>query len=501
MIHVKLFKKILIANRGEIAVRIIESARELGIRTAAVYSEIDLDSYHAALADEAYCIGESELGDTYLNIDKIVSAAREAGCQAVHPGYGFLAENHEFVKRCEEENLVFIGAGSDVIRLMGNKLQARSAVKDMGVPIIQGSSGTPETLLEECHNLTYPLLVKAAMGGGGKGMRIVRNEADLEEALEATSREAEAYFGDGTVYVEKYIDQPRHIEIQILGDAFGNVIHLFERECTIQRRYQKIIEETPSPSIEDGVRMKMGQAAVTIGHTIGYDNAGTVEFLMDREQNFYFLEMNTRIQVEHPVTEMTTGVDIVKQQLLIAAGNELTLKQDDIKPRGHSIECRIYAEDPLNNFIPSPGRMTFFKEPKGLWVRNDTCFNCPTEIKSFFDPLISKLIVWAGDRESARKKMIKALKEYVVHGITTNIHFLQKVLEHEAFIANRVSTHFCDDHRDELVESLVNEKNEVAEHVPLIGYLLYDLHKTVHSAGRGEETQHDVWRIIGNWRI
>lgn len=502
MVHVKMFDKILIANRGEIAVRIIKSARELGVRTVAVYSEADRESLHVEAADEAICIGESDLGETYLNGDKIISAARESGCRAIHPGYGFLAENPEFVKRCEDENLVFIGASSDAIRLMGDKLKARASVKEMGVPTTPGSSGEPERVLEECRVLPYPLLVKAALGGGGKGMRIVRSEEELKDALSATSREAKAYFGDGTVYVEQYIDQPRHIEIQILGDGFGNMIHLFERECTIQRRYQKIIEETPSSSIDDETRMKMGQAAVTIGQTIGYHNAGTVEFLVDQDKNFYFLEMNTRIQVEHPVTEMTTGVDIVKQQLLVASGNELAIKQEDVGQRGHAIECRIYAEDPLNNFAPSPGWMTFFQEPRGLWVRNDSSFNRPCEIKSFFDPIISKLIVWEESRETARLKMIQALREYVVQGIHTNIPFLRTVLQHEAFIDNRISTHFCDDYMEELIESLHQERDGVADHVPLIAYLLYDLNRPVQRTGStGDSFDHDVWRLIGHWRV
>ncbi len=490
----KLFNKILVANRSEIAIRVAKSAKALGIKTVMVYSEVEADAMHVKSGDESYCLGEVELNDTYLHIEKIIDVAAKSKCDAIHPGYGFLAENPLFVKACEDAGITFIGPNARAMQIMGNKIEARDFIKKIGIPITDGITGDPVFLLEAGKTIPFPLLIKAAAGGGGKGMRIVRNEKELKNALESTSREAKAYFGDSTVYIEKFIEEPRHIEIQILADNYGNVIHLFERECSIQRRYQKIIEESPSPTITDEVRSKMGEAAVKIGKEIGYNNAGTVEFLVDKDLNFYFLEMNTRVQVEHPVTEMVTGIDIVKEQILIGAENPLSFKQKDIKQNGHAIECRIYAEDPENNFLPSPGKMTFYKEPQGEGIRVDTGVEKATTIQSFFDPMISKLIVWGVDRKIAREKMIIALKDYIIHGIKTNILYLIQMLQNEAFIKNQISTNFCEESLDEMLSICEAYKKETPYYVPLISYLIYSLHT------KKKPAHQNIWEHIGYWR-
>lgn len=491
----KLFKKILIANRGEIAVRIIRSAQKLGIRTVALYAEADADALHVKMADEAYYLGENDLAETYLNIDKIIKFAKISQSEAIHPGYGFLAENPAFVAACEKANVTFIGPDSRSIKLMGNKIESRKFIKKIGIPMTEGKTGDVETLIGEGKKIPLPILVKAAAGGGGKGMRIVNDYDELPSIIETTMREAKNYFGDGTVYVEKYIEQPRHIEVQVMADHHGNVIHLFERECSIQRRYQKIIEESPSPTLTPRVREKICNAAVKIASEIGYVNAGTVEFLVDKDLNFYFLEMNTRVQVEHPVTEMVTGTDIVREQIFVAAGNPLSLKQDDLKQNGHAIESRIYAEDPENNFLPSPGVMSFYHQPKGEGIRVDTGIDRATEIHSFFDPMISKLIVWAEDREIAREKMITALKEFIVHGIKTNISYLIKLLQQEAYIENVINTKFCDEHTDYITGLITKEKEETPVHVPLIAILTYGFF-----GNKSKDQVGTVWQQIGYWR-
>ena len=494
----KLFKKILIANRGEIAVRVIRSAQELDIKTVAIYSTADEEGLHVDMADEVYSLGDSiELSDTYLNIDKIIHIAKESGCEAIHPGYGFLAENPKFVAACDKAGIVFIGPNTRSIKLMGNKVESREFVKKIGIPMTEGITGDTAELLKEAKKIPLPILVKAAAGGGGKGMRIVRDLKNLPEILESTSREAKSYFGDETVFIEKYVEEPRHIEIQVIGDNFGNVIHLYERECSIQRRYQKIIEESPSPTLTPDVREKMGAAAVKISKEIGYNNAGTVEFLVDKDLNFYFLEMNTRVQVEHPVTEMVTGVDIVREQILIAAGNPLSLKQENISQHGHAIECRIYAEDPSNNFLPSPGEMCLYVEPEGENIRIDTGIAEATSIHSFYDPMISKMIIWAEDREIAREKTIEALKNYVVHGIKTNISYLIQVLQNKAYIKNTISTKYCDEHTDELIKLIESEKAAINLTFPAIAYLVYSLHEDLLYH---DSTDYNVWKEIGYWR-
>ncbi len=496
----KLFKKILVANRGEIAVRIMRTAKKLGIETVAIYSEVDKESLHVSYADEAFCIGEVELSDTYLNISKIIEVAKQNGCDAIHPGYGFMAENSKFVNECNNAGIAFIGPNTESMRIMGNKIEARNFVKKLNVPLTEGVTGSIENLISAAKKIKFPILIKAAAGGGGKGMRIVYKESELAEAIEATSREAKSYFGDETVYIEKFIEEPRHIEIQLLGDNFGNVIHLFERECSIQRRYQKIIEESPSPTITPEVRSKMGEAAVAIGKAIGYNNAGTIEFLVDKNLNFYFLEMNTRIQVEHPVTEMVTGIDIVEEQFYIAAGNPLRIKQENIKQNGHAIECRIYAEDPSNNFLPSPGKMCFYKTPSLPNIRIETGISKITEIKSFFDPMICKLIIWESSREIATQKMINALQEFIIHGINTNITYLIALLKNEAFINNTINTKFCDTYTPKIIEQINAEKELIQTHIPLIAYSLYTLNNKNIQERKHYSDEHNIWNIIGYWR-
>lgn len=490
----KMFNKILVANRGEIAVRIIKSAGKLGIKTVAVYSMADEGALHASMADEAYCIGEEELQDTYLNVDKMMEVARRASCDALHPGYGFLSESPLLVRACEKNGIIFIGPHVEAISLMGNKIEARAFVKKLGVPMTEGITGSPSVLLKNAVKIPFPILVKAAAGGGGKGMRIVHEGDNLKEILEATSREAKNYFGDGTIYIEKYIEEPRHIEIQVLGDNFGKVIHLFERECSVQRRYQKIIEESPSPTLTSEVREKMGKAAVAIAREAGYNSAGTIEFLVDKDLNFYFLEMNTRIQVEHPVTEMVTGVDLVEEQILVAAGNPLRLKQEDLSQNGHAIECRIYAEDPLNQFMPAPGKMTLYQEPSGPGIRVDSGIDKAVTVSGIFDPMLSKQVVWAKNRDLAIEKGMKALKNYHIQGIKTNISFLLHLLKSPAFQNNVISTRFCDDHIADIIQDIETSRKQMGDHLPVLALALHDLNlNKFRKPG-------NVWEAIGFWR-
>ncbi len=487
----KIFRKLLVANRGEIAVRIMRSAHELGIRTVAVYAAADRDSLHVTYADEAYRLGESELSETYLNIEKILKVAKKSGAEAIHPGYGFLSENAAFAEAARNAGLEFVGPSPEAIHLMGNKIEARKKMKEIDVPLLEGITGTPEELLEGKETMAFPVLVKAAAGGGGKGMRIVREPKNLKEALEATAREAKAYFGDEAVYIERYLDDPRHIEIQIIGDKHKNIVHLYERECSLQRRYQKIIEESPSVTLNEATRKRMGETAVKIAHSIGYYNAGTIEFLVDKELNFYFLEMNTRIQVEHPVTEMVTGKDLVREQILVAAGNRLSFLQKDIRQHGHAIEARVYAEDPANDFMPSPGAMSLYHEPQGDSVRVDSGITPATEIKPFYDPMISKLIVHAETREQARGKLLWALDGYHIHGIKNNISYLKALTASKDFEENKISTKYCDQRTPEIIENLNQQKQDNEFPVPLMAYLLKELRDT---------DQGNTWRKIGLWK-
>jgi acetyl/propionyl-CoA carboxylase alpha subunit len=449
------------------------------------------------MADEAYSLGGNDLAETYLNIGKIVAIAKKCGAGAIHPGYGFLSENSLFVKACDEAGMVFIGPNTRAMKLMGNKIESREALKDSGIPMTAGITGDITSLVKRVKEIPFPIMIKAAAGGGGKGMRIVYDDHNLAELLESTSREAKSYFGDGTVFIEKYIEEPRHIEIQVLGDNYGNVIHLFERECSIQRRHQKIIEESPSPTLTPAIRQKMGETAVRIAKTIGYNNAGTVEFLVDKDLHFYFLEMNTRVQVEHPVTEMVTGIDIVKEQILIATGKKLDIEQDSVTQNGHAIECRIYAEDPTNGFLPSPGVMSYYFEPAGEGIRVDTGILEATTVHSFYDPLICKLISWGETREEARVRMIRALDEFIIHGIKTNMAYLKHILAHEAYIQNQISTKYCDEHTTDLAASIMADHQAVPAHIPGLAYYLYDFNC---GADAGPDTGNNIWTNISYWR-
>ncbi len=435
-------KKLLVANRGEIAVRVIRSARELGIKCVAVYSDVDRKARHVLCADEACEIGEAPPLKSYLDMKKLVGAAKDSGCDAVHPGYGFLAENPDFAAMVKDAGLIYVGPKAETISLMGDKIKSKEIAHKAGVPVVPFLPEIKSDGLKKAQKLGYPLMVKASAGGGGKGMRVVHEPQELSSAVEAASREAYKAFGDDRVFVEKYIVKPRHIEVQVLADGHGNFVHLLERECSIQRRHQKVIEEAPSTALTDSTRGLMTEAAVKVAKAVGYLNAGTVEFIFEEPDKFYFLEMNTRIQVEHPVTEMTTGIDLVREQILIAGGAKIGFKQEDIVRRGHAIECRVYAENPENNFLPSAGRIYLHKEPTGPNIRNDSGLNETDEISIYYDPIISKLVTRGFTREEARKRMLCALRDYVVLGTNTNIAFLADVLRHPDFVAGRTYTDF-----------------------------------------------------------
>src|SRR5512146_2892841 len=444
-----MFKKVLVANRGEIAVRILRACRELGIESVAVYSEADRDALHVRYADEAYLLGPAPSRDSYLRGDKIIDIARSCGADAIHPGYGFLAEREGFAGACISAGITFIGPKPSAIAAMGDKMRARETVAAAGVPVVPGTEGTgamtDEELMREAPRIGFPLLIKASAGGGGKGMREVQSAEDLPSLLHAARREAEAAFGDGNVYLEKLLEGARHIEIQVLADAHGNVIHLGERDCSLQRRHQKLIEEAPSPFMDEQLRRRMGEVAVKAAKAVGYVNAGTIEFLVDKDRNFFFLEMNTRLQVEHPVTEETTGVDIVGEQIRIARGRQLSYKQEDIELRGHAIECRINAEDPYNGFLPSTGRITHSLLPTGPGVRIDTGVYPGFEITPYYDPMIAKLIVWGETRGQAILRMRRALEEYRIVGVRTNIPFHQTMMDSHRFMGGQYDTRFVEE--------------------------------------------------------
>lgn len=443
-----MLKKILIANRGEIAVRIIRACRELDIRTVAVYSQADQEALHVQMADEAYCIGPNPSKDSYLNMANIISVAKLTGCEAIHPGYGFLAENENFANLVKECGLVFIGPSGDAIAKMGTKDVARETMRKAGVPIVPGSNGIVEDMddaLKLASEIGYPVIIKATAGGGGKGIRVAMNEEELVKGINITRQEALTAFGNPGVYLEKYIQDFRHVEIQVLADNYGNVIHLGERDCSVQRRLQKLIEEAPSPALTPEIRNKMGEAAVKAAKAVDYTGAGTVEFIYDyREKKFYFMEMNTRIQVEHPVTELITGVDLIKEQIFVASGKELTLKQEDVTFNGWAIECRINAENPEKNFMPSPGKINMYLAPGGPGVRVDSAAYPGYAIPPYYDSMIAKLIVHAPTREEAIKKMERALGEFVIEGIYSTIPFHLKVLEHQAFKSGDFNTKFLE---------------------------------------------------------
>ncbi len=442
-----MFSKILIANRGEIALRVIRACRELGIPTVAVYSEADRDSLHVRFADEAVCIGPAPSQDSYLNIPAIISAAEVTDVEAIHPGYGFLAENAHFAEICESCNITFIGPKSQTIRAMGDKVVAKETMVKNKVSVTPGGDGvieSKEEALEAAKEIKYPVIIKAAAGGGGKGMRVCHNDITLVSSFTIAQNEAEANFGNPDVYIEKYIERPRHIEFQIMADQFGNVVHLGERDCSIQRRHQKLLEEAPSPALNEDLRQKMGETAVRAAQAVNYKGAGTVEFLLDSNDEFYFMEMNTRVQVEHPVTEMVTGIDIIKEQIRIAAGEKLSFKQEDIVIRGVAIECRINAEDPKNNFIPSPGMIEELNIPGGFGVRIDTHIYQGYQISPYYDSLVAKLIVHANTRMEAIYRMNRALEEFYIGPIKTTIGLHIEILKDPRFLKGKVTTHFLD---------------------------------------------------------
>lgn len=442
-----MFHKILIANRGEIAVRIIRACREMGIKTVAVYSEADKDALHAQLADEAVCIGPAPASESYLNMERILSATVATKAEAIHPGFGFLSENSKFVRMCEKCNVVFIGPSADVIDKMGNKSQARKTMQEAGVPVVPGTKEpvyTAKEALEEAKKIGFPIMIKASSGGGGKGMRVSESEADFEENFNTAQRESINSFADDTMYLERYVGRPRHVEVQILGDKFGTAVQLGERDCSIQRRHQKMIEESPCCAITKEIRKKMGETAVRAAKAVGYESAGTIEFLLSETGEFFFMEMNTRIQVEHPVTEWVTGVDLVKEQIRIASGLPLSCKQEDIQLTGHAIECRINAENPSKGFRPSPGTITDMYFPGGKGIRIDSAVYSGYTIPPYYDSMIAKVIVWAKNRTEAIRKMQSALGEVIIEGIDTNVDYQYEILDHPDFQSGNTDVEFIE---------------------------------------------------------
>ncbi|NER13698.1 acetyl-CoA carboxylase biotin carboxylase subunit [Leptobacterium flavescens] len=467
-------KKILVANRGEIALRVMRTAKKMGISTVAVFSEADRNSPHVEFADEAVCIGEAPSSQSYLKGDKIIEVAKKLSVDGIHPGYGFLSENAEFAEEVERNNIVFIGPGSDSIRVMGSKLAAKEAVKKYDIPMVPGIDEAitdVDKAKDIAREIGFPILIKASAGGGGKGMRIVDNEEELPEQMDRAISEAVSAFGDGSVFIEKYIASPRHIEIQVLADKHGKVLHLFERECSVQRRHQKVVEEAPSVVLTPEIREAMGQAAIRVAKSCDYIGAGTVEFLVDDQLNFYFLEMNTRLQVEHPVTELITGVDLVEQQIKIARGEKLSFGQDDLEINGHALELRVYAEDPLNDFLPSVGTLSTYKTPEGEGIRLDDGFEEGMEVPIYYDPMLSKLITYGKNREEAIQLMIDAIGDYNIEGIMTTLPFGKFVCEHEAFRTGKFDTHFVKNYYSS--EKLTEENEQEAKLAALVGLKKY----------------------------
>ena len=492
-----MFKKILIANRGEIGVRIIRACRDLGISPVTVYSDVDRDALHVTLSDEAYYIGASPSVESYLAMERILDAARKAGAEGIHPGYGFLSENHEFAQACQDSGFKFIGPSAASMKLMGNKLASRSAVQAAGVRVVPGTEDPLSSMqdgLKVAARIGYPVMLKASGGGGGKGLRLVPSEEQFGSAYQTARDEAQAAFGDATVYLEKYLARPRHVEIQVLGDLEGNLIHLGERECSIQRRHQKLLEESPSPLVDKELRQRLGEAALTVARTAQYYSAGTVEFILGTNSrakpDFYFLEMNTRLQVEHPVTELVTGVDLVHEQILVATGRKISLRQQDIQLRGAAMQCRVYAEDPYNNFLPSPGEINTYLEPAGPGIRTDSGVNRGSTVPVEYDPLLSKLLAHGEDRPQAIARMRRALGEYKVGGLRTTIPFFETLLSHPQFLQGRLHTEFIEDQQvvKQMQNELVGEKS-----APLIA-------AAIHYFCRGQKQPVQFGDRTSSWR-
>jgi acetyl-CoA carboxylase biotin carboxylase subunit len=498
-----MFNKILIANRGEIAIRIIRACRELGIKTVAVYSSADVNAQHVQLADEAILLGDAAPKESYLNVDKLIRAALDSKADAIHPGYGFLSENASFAGTVESAGLTFIGPSADSIRAMGDKAESKILMKRSGVPTVPGFEGltSDEDFKKAAKEIGYPVLIKASAGGGGKGMRVVNAESELSEAIESARREALNSFGDENLLIEKYLADAHHVEFQVFGDKHGNLVHLFERECSVQRRHQKIIEETPSPLLTPEIRAKMGEAAVAAAKAVNYYNAGTIEFIFDPSLlTFYFLEMNTRLQVEHPITELVAGIDLVQWQIRIAAGEKFPFTQSDFHQHGHAIECRVYAEDPSNGFLPSTGRLLQFLEPRGPGIRVDSGFKTGSDVNHFYDPLLAKLIVHAETRDVAIQRMQTALREFIVHGVVTNIDFMQAVLKHEDFAQGKVSTRWVEKNLE--LGSLLPEQ-QVPAFENLIAAALADVvfvGSKAQPAVSNETDPFNPWKQTGNYR-
>lgn len=468
-------KKILVANRGEIAIRVMQTAQKMGIKTVAVYSTADRNAPHVKFADEAVLIGEAPSNQSYLLGDKIIEVCKELGVDAVHPGYGFLSENADFAEKAEQNGIIFIGPRSKAIRIMGSKLAAKDAVKAYDIPMVPGLDHAITDVAEAkqvAKEIGFPILIKASAGGGGKGMRVVENEAEFEPQMQRAISEATSAFGDGSVFIEKYVASPRHIEIQVMADTHGNVVHLFERECSVQRRHQKVVEEAPSTAITPEIRKAMGEAAVKVAKACDYVGAGTVEFLLDENKNFYFLEMNTRLQVEHPVTEMITGIDLVEMQIRVARGEVLPIQQEDLSIKGHALELRVYAEDPMSDFLPSIGHLSVYELPEGKGVRVDNGIEQGMDVPIYYDPMLAKLITYGKDRDEALQLMLKAIEDYKVEGIFTTLAFGKFVFEHEAFRSGNFDTHFVKNYYNaELLKAEMAEEAEIAALVAFKHYL------------------------------
>ncbi len=488
-------KKILVANRGEIALRIMRSAKEMGIKTVAVFSEADRNALHVRYADEAVCIGPPQSSKSYLDIDKIVDACRKTGADAVHPGYGFLSENSNFAERLKKEKIIFIGPSPEAMEMMGSKLQAKAAAKKFNIPLVPGTDKAIDDV-EEAKKVAkqtgFPLLIKASAGGGGKGMRLVENEEMLEEQMKLAISEATSAFGDGSVFIERFVTSPRHVEIQVLADNHGNVVHLFERECSIQRRHQKVIEEAPSSVLTSELRQKMGECAKDVARACHYSGAGTVEFLVDDKLNFYFLEMNTRLQVEHPVTEMITGIDLVKEQIKVARGEKLSFQQNDLKINGHAIEVRVYAEDPTNNFLPDIGKLLTYRRPQGPGIRVDDGFEEGMDIPIYYDPMIAKLTVHADSRKNAIDKMVRAIDEYAISGIETTLPFCRFVLQHKSFTSGKFDTNFIKHHFEPSM--LENSNKEEAEIAAILASKFMAEKQEHHANSNGSAVKTSAWK-------